>query len=242
MDIFLDKKEYDRDVFSQLENTLAFIKNHINIKSEIKRLQRKDIFEIPLEALREVIVNAVVHRDYINMGRDIKVGVYDDIVNVVSPGGYPSSITQENILDGRSEIRNRTIAKVFKELNYIEQWGTGIRRIKTSCLNSGLKEPIIKESGDFVDVEIFREMPKSAGKVPESAEKKLFINIQEEEVIDYIKKNNKITSKDTEKILNVKERRARKILSTMAEKNIIRTVGKSRARYYILSEEKINKG
>jgi ATP-dependent DNA helicase RecG len=63
------------------------------------------------------------------MGRDIKVGVYDDIVNIVSPGGFPSTITEENILDGRSEIRNRIIARMFKELNYIEQWGTGIKRI-----------------------------------------------------------------------------------------------------------------
>lgn len=160
MDIFLDKKEYSGDLFSQLDETITFIKNHINLLSEIKELQRMDTYEIPIEAIREAIINAFVRRDYINMGRDIKVGIYDDLVNIVSPGCFPSTITQENILDGRSETRNRVVARVFKELNYIEQWGTGIRRIKTSCMNFGLKEPIINEKGDFVDVEIFRKVPE----------------------------------------------------------------------------------
>ena len=81
---------------------------------------------------RESLVYAVVHSVYSNDGRDIKIGIYDDIINIVSPGGFPSTITQEDILEGRSEIRNKVIARVFKELNYIEQWGSGIRRIKSS--------------------------------------------------------------------------------------------------------------
>ena len=64
----------------------------------------------------------------------------------------------EIILNGRSEIRNRVLANVFKELNLIEQWGSGIKRIKNSCLKLRLKEPMIQEKGDFVDVEIFREV------------------------------------------------------------------------------------
>ena len=97
--------------------------------------------------LEESLVNAVVHRDYSNDGRDIKIGIYDDIINIVSHGGFPSTITQEDILEGRSEIRNKVIARVFKELNYIEQWGSGIRRIKSSCKARGLKEPEIVEKG-----------------------------------------------------------------------------------------------
>ena len=121
-------------------------------------MQRVDTYEIPIEAFREAILNSFIHRDYTNLGRDIKVGIYDDILNIVSPGGFPNSITELDILNGRSETRNRIVAKIFKELNYIEQWGTGIKRIKSSCIKHGLKEPIIKESGDFVDVEIFRDI------------------------------------------------------------------------------------
>ena len=75
MDVFLDRKEYDSDVFTQLENAENFIKNHIKLSSEIKGLQREDQYELPIEAIRESLVNAVVHRDYSNNGRDVKVGI-----------------------------------------------------------------------------------------------------------------------------------------------------------------------
>jgi predicted HTH transcriptional regulator len=80
------------------------------------------------------LINALIHRDYINQGRDIKVGIYDDIVNIVSCGSYPNTINQTDIENGRSEARNRVIANIFKELGLIEQWGSGIARIKSSCL------------------------------------------------------------------------------------------------------------
>ncbi len=157
MDVFLDKKEYSGDLFTQLENAENFIKNHIHLRGEINGLQRIDTYEIPIVAIREALVNAVVHRDYSNKGRDIKVGVYDDIVNIVSPGGLPHAITEQNLTQGRSEIRNRAIAGVLKALNYIEQWGTGIKRIKSSCIQHDLQEPDIKETGDFVDVALYRQ-------------------------------------------------------------------------------------
>ena len=157
MDVFLDKKEYTGDLFTQLENAENFIKNHIHLLGEINGLQRTDTYEIPIVAIREALVNAVVHRDYSNRGRDIKLGVYDDIVNIVSPGRLPHAITEQNLTQGRSEIRNRALAGVLKTLNYIEQWGTGIKRIKSSCIQHGLQEPEIKETGDFVDVVLYRK-------------------------------------------------------------------------------------
>ena len=161
MRVFLDRKEYDGDLFTQLEQMEGFVKNHISLRGEIKGLQRTDTYEIPEEALREALINALIHRDYTNQGRDIKVGVYDDIVNVVSPGGFPSSLTSEALQEGRSEIRNRVVARIFKELGYIEQWGSGIQRIKTACTAIGLTEPRIREKGDFVDVEFYRPVAEA---------------------------------------------------------------------------------
>lgn len=156
MSVFTDKKEYGGDIFSMLENTQSFVLNHINLKGEIKGLYRTDTYEIPVPALREALINAIVHRDYVNQGRDIKVGIYDDIVNIVSPGGLPHSITMEDVFNGRSEARNRVVARVFKELGLIEQWGSGINRIMTACQEYGLPIPKIAEQNDFFDVEIIR--------------------------------------------------------------------------------------
>lgn len=84
------------------------------------------------------------------------MGVYDDVVNVVSPGSLPFNITIEDIFSGRSEARNRVVAHVFKELGLIEQWGSGISRIINACKDQGLEAPKIEEKNDFFDVEIIR--------------------------------------------------------------------------------------
>ncbi|MFO7523822.1 MAG: helix-turn-helix domain-containing protein [Ignavibacteriaceae bacterium] len=228
-DVFLDRKEYEGDLFTQLENAENFIKNYIKLSSEIKGLQREDQYEIPLEAIRESLVNAVVHRDYSNDGRDIKIGIYDNIVNVVSPGGFPSTITQEDILEGRSEIRNKVIARVFKELNYIEQWGSGIRRIKSSCKARGLKEPEITEKNDFVDVRLYREYTTQK----EHKEELLISNEYEESILKYLKSNqNKITTKEAQAVLGLAERRSREILKEMIDKGIVERVGETTNTHY----------
>ncbi len=252
MTTFLDRKEYSEDIFSNIDNSLRFILNHINLKGEIKGLYRTDTYEIPVEALREALINAFIHRDYINEGRDVKVGVYDDIVNIVSPGGFPSSITQEDIENGRSEARNKIIANLFKELGLIEFWGTGIKRIKESCKKHGLKEPVIKETGDFVDVEIYRnynadncvnqnssiKVADSSIKVADSSIKIPHDNLteQEVEIIRFLSENNKIESDDVENLFGVKSARARRILKNMVDNNILVRLGKGRATHYKLKE------
>lgn len=231
MDIFLDRKEYDGDLFTQIDHADNFIKNYISLSSKINGLQRIDEYEIPPEAIRESLVNAVIHRDYTNDGRDIKVGVYDDMLNVVSPGGFPSTITQADILEGRSEIRNKVIARVFKELNYIEQWGSGIRRIKSSCINKGLKEPQILEKGDFVDVSLFRSyiLPQV------NDEGEIFYSNHEKEIVKYLTGiENKISTKNASEILNLSDRAARTILTKMVEKRILERLGSGPQTHYKL--------
>ncbi len=227
MEVFLDRKEYSGDLFSQLENAENFIKNHINLSSEIKGLQREDRYEIPLEAIRESLINAIVHRDYVNEGRDIKIGVYDDVVNIVSPGGFPGTITHEDVLEGRSEIRNKVVARVFKELGYIEQWGSGIRRTISSCQARGLKTPEITEKNDFVDVCLYRTLATPTVEY--------FSKAHEDKVLGYMKLHDRnITSKEAGTILNLGDRQSRKILNQLANQGEIERVGKTNRAFYQL--------
>jgi ATP-dependent DNA helicase RecG len=230
MSVFLDRKEYSSDLLGQLEQAEAFIKNHIHLRGEVNGLQRTDTFELPESALREALVNAIVHRDYTNQGRDIKVGVYDDIVNIVSPGGFPSTLTIETLLDGRSEIRNRVVARVLKELGYIEQWGSGIQRIRSACLAMELVEPLIREKGDFVDVEFYRPETTSAGYrriLPDT------LTPQESDILSHIDQHGSITASEVEKILGVKERRSREVLKEMTEKGWLEKRGSARSTSYV---------
>ena len=258
MDIFIDKKEFDGNLFQQLRETEFFIQNHIHLKGEIKGLQRTDIYEIPMTAIREALLNAIVHRDYTNQGRDIKVSIFDHLIHIVSPGGFPSTLTEFDILNGRSEIRNKVIARVFKSLNYIEQWGTGIQRIQTSCISQGLKKPTIREKGDFVEVTLFRQHNNNVGKVSERYRNDNVSNLNmgynykikelaghygsigkvsesEMVIIDWLKVNKSIVSKKVGRLLNLKEARARQILKQMIEKQLIVRQGNGKNTAYTLT-------
>jgi ATP-dependent DNA helicase RecG len=141
-------------LFSQIEQTEIFIKNHLSLRAEIRGLKRYDYLEIPENAIREALVNAYVHRDYSNFGRNIKVAVYDDLVNIVSRW-ITNGLTEADLLQGRSEIRNRVLARVFRELGYIEHWGSGLQRIKQMCEAEKLATPEFLET-DFFDVKLYR--------------------------------------------------------------------------------------
>jgi len=244
---FLDKAEYNGDIFNQLDNTIEFVKKHINFGGKIEGLQRKYRYEIPLVAIREAVVNALVHRDYQNSGRDIKVGIYDDILNIVSPGSLPMSTTEEDLFNGRSEIRNKVIARVLKALNYIERWGSGIKRIFASCHEYELKEPKIKETGDSVDVELFRLKEPGGEKVVDtefmgfdSIENFNFLT-REKIILKYLNGHDRITSNDVLGIIDVKIRRARDILSEMEDKKILIKRGKTRNTHYIINSDYFSK-
>lgn len=259
MSVFLDRKEYAGDLFTQLEQVEAFVKNHISLRGEIKGLQRTDTYEIPEAALREALVNAVIHRDYTNQGRDIKVGVYDDIVNVVSPGGFPNTLTAEALLEGRSEIRNRVIARVFKELGYIEQWGSGIQRIKSACIAQGLAEPRIREKGDFVDVEFYRptagvgKTAETGGSTPENARKIAGapdyarlrpitpdpdkLPVEEARILLYLLDHGQISRKDAMSLLGLGETKVKALFVALAGREIIARRGQGRGTCYVLAQK-----
>lgn len=254
MAVFLDKKEYTGDLFTQLEHTELFIKNHLHLKAEILGLQRTETYEIPIPAIREALVNAIVHRDYSNFGRDIKVGIYDDILNIVSPGGLPNGVTIDEVLLGRSEIRNKVVARVFKELGYIEQWGSGLSRMNELCREANIQEPKTKESGDFFDIEFVRpQMVKTEEKVSDTDDSgdtstdydRLRpivsdydqLQIEEKKILNYILDNEKITKKEALNLTGYGETKTKEILSTLVEKNLIARDGQGRSTYYKLVED-----
>jgi len=153
-EIFIDKKEFDDDLFSNLENAVKFLQNHLNLNAEVKGLQLQEELEIPLLALKEALINAIIHRDYLR-NSDIKVAVYDDIVEIISPGGFPNGLTIDEVMSGRSEIRNKVLASLFRELKFVETWGSGITKIKNLCEEKNIKFEI-NESGNFVSIVFYR--------------------------------------------------------------------------------------
>lgn len=102
---------------------------------------------MPLVANREAIVNAVVHADYAQFGSPIRSAILDDRIEIENPGLLLVGLTIEDILQGVSKLRNRVIGRVFRELHLIEQWGSGIQRMTSACVEAGLAAPVFEEIG-----------------------------------------------------------------------------------------------
>lgn len=146
IDIF-DHIDIDVPLPRAVDEVMLFLKKHAYRGADLSEIRRKDVWSIPLSILREVIINALVHADYSQRGAPVRVVFLDDRIEIENPGILLPGLTVEDMKQGTSRIRNNVIARVFRELGLIEQWGTGVRRIFQEAKEQGLAEPQIVEIG-----------------------------------------------------------------------------------------------
>ena len=146
-DIFIDQKEFNGPIQDQVEEAYQFVLRHINMGACIDGLYRSDVYELPITAIREMIANAVLHRSYIDKSC-IQVSIFDDRIEVLSPGMLYGGLDIETAKRGKSTCRNEAIAEAFHYMKIVEAWGTGIPRIIGRCREYGLQEPLFEELGD----------------------------------------------------------------------------------------------
>jgi ATP-dependent DNA helicase RecG len=128
-DTKIDDKTISEQIAQQPAEALKFIQRHVDQGSRIEGVYTKGRWEYPMDAIREALRNAVVHRDYSLTGRDIKVAIYDDMIEITSPGMLPPSIDFKEMEARQSDIRNKVIAPIFKHMGIIDQWGNGLKII-----------------------------------------------------------------------------------------------------------------
>ena len=156
--VFLDKREFTGPVYMQIEEAVDFVLRNIRLGATISGLVRKEQYELPPEAIREMIINAHCHRNLLEESC-IQVAVYDDRLEVTSPGGLYNGLTYEEVMNGRSKIRNKGLANVFSQMGFVEAWGSGIKRILNAAKEYDLPEPKIQEFDNMFRVELFRKTP-----------------------------------------------------------------------------------
>jgi ATP-dependent DNA helicase len=128
-DLVIDKKSITAQIGVQAEEAYNFTLRQINESAWVEGVYTISRWEYPVKALREILRNAVVHRQYSLTGKDIKVAIYDDMVEITSPGLLPPSIDYAAMGNRQSDARNRVIAPVFKRLGIIDQWGNGLKLV-----------------------------------------------------------------------------------------------------------------
>ena len=153
--VFLDKREFIGPIYTQIESAVDFVLRNIRLGATIDGLVRKEKYELPPEAIREMIINAHCHRNLLDESC-IQVAIYDNRLEVTSPGGLYNGLTYEEVMNGHSKIRNRAIANIFSQMGLVEAWGSGIKRILNAAKEYGLPEPKFQEFDNMFRVELFR--------------------------------------------------------------------------------------
>jgi len=156
----LDRRDFNEDLISNIDRAMIFLKQYIPVRYEMTGApRRKEIPEIPYDALREAVINAVAHRDYFEKGANVMVEMFDDRIEITNPGGLVKGLRPEDF-GKKSVLRNPNIAALLHRIRYIEKMGTGIAKIRKLMKGAKLSPPKF-DFGTFFTVTFKRPVAKT---------------------------------------------------------------------------------
>jgi ATP-dependent DNA helicase RecG len=213
-----DSRRIDGRLVELVDRTMEYLDRALDSARVISgRSTAHDIVRpVPIVALREAVVNAVVHADYRQQGGPIRIAVYGDRIEIESPGLLLPGLTVDDLFDGVSRLRNRMIGRVFAERGYIEQWGSGVRRMTTLCAEAGLPRPSIEERPGRVRVTFRMD---NTGEVQ--------LKPREHQALAAIDSTYGTSANELATRLGVTDRTARTLLAAMLSKGVVLVVGSS---------------
>lgn len=219
--IFKDRIEFTGSLFKQLYDAFEFIGKHNRNRAEIHGLKRVDNYDYPQIAIREALLNALVHRDY-SFSSSTLISIFDNRIEIVTVGGLLRGITKDDMLLGVSILRNKNLANVFYRLKLIEAYGTGILKIMESYDEYTNLEPSIKTSDNAFKITLFNTNEITERKVIND---NVLLKKEEHEIIAFIEKRENIVRKDVEELLGISKTMANKYLKGLLDKNLITKIG-----------------
>ena len=222
------------DILTQVDEVMSFVKKHINkeliiIDKQVENIQR---WQYPLEGIRELVLNMIIHRDYTSSSDSI-VKVFNDHILFFNPGGLPDSITIEQLLTNNyvSTPRNRQIAKIVKEMGWIEKYGTGIKRVRNMFVEYGLKQPLFESiSGGFAAT-VFAKNNNVADNVVDNV-----VDKRHKKILSLLKENNKLSAQELSVHLKVSSRTIQRDLDKLKVNGKIERVGSEKNGHWKIIE------
>jgi len=230
----LDRKDFNADLVSSVDNAMLFLKQHIPVRYEFDGSPKRiEIPQIPFEALREAVINAVCHRNYFEKGANIMIAIFDDRVEISSPGGLIKGINKKNF-GKKSILRNANIANLFHRMGYIEKMGTGIIRMQRLMKEADL-EPIQFGFDSFVTA-IFERKPVE-NNVPDSGTLNGTLTLQLSSLLENIEKNPGIQANTIADNLNRPIDTIKKQIRALTQKELIERRGSRKTGGYFLKDK-----
>ncbi|MBU4501378.1 MAG: hypothetical protein KKA79_02205, partial [Nanoarchaeota archaeon] len=228
----LDYKEFDGNIFSQIDKAVKYIINNTAVMSRLipGRVEREDIPEYPLFSIREIITNAITHRDYRQESKVI-IKIFSNRIEVYNPGGLLAGITPKNIVN-KQYSRNPVLARVLNKVRYIEELGEGWDKIIEEHKKHHLrpKIPSIKDVGKAVIVNMFSVKDKFV----ETKIEQYDLNERQRFVLDYLKSKIFIRSIDIQKEFDVTRDTANRDINGLIKLTLIRREGIGKSTRYKL--------
>ncbi len=226
---FIDMKDYNGNLFDNLENSMLFLKNHLKISAKISGLLREEKWEIPLDALRESMLNALIHRDYCQ-NSFVYIKFYDEKIVIANPGKLPRELSISDLYrEHESRLRNPIIANVFYMAGFIDAWGRGILDILELMDKENLDRPDFEESGNSFRIIFNRHItPQAEPDVGKNVGKNVGREERKKVILDRIKKNIRFTYVSLAEELNVSEKTIERDIKKLKEEGKIRFVGSKR--------------
>ena len=222
---FKDNKEFGGSIFAQLEDTFDYLMLCNRTKASFKGLERIEKQDYPEEALREALLNAVVHRDYSYSG-SIIINVNDERIEFISIGG----LSTDDIRIGISQPRNKNLAEMFHRLRLIESYGTGIRRIYKLYENCPV-QPVIEATTNAFKM-VLPNMNAMTAAAPNQASP---VTAQMQKVLDYTSAHGHITDEEVQSLLGIKKTRAFELMKQMRNMGLVQRVGRGAEKKYLLN-------
>ena len=238
--IFITRKEFGGAIYEQIEDAYNFVLQHIDLGSRIEGIARQDYYELPVKTIREMISSAACHRSYLTPEK-IQVELFDDRLEVTSPGMLDSEITVEKMKSGLLKIRNRGIAAAFSYMNIVEAWGSGIPKMFREAKEYGLSEPELIDMGSNFRINLYRKEaafdqngvidPKERATNDTKVEPN---NTNESMILHILQTDPQVTQKDIGKLLGVSLATVKRLMNSLQKDGKLQRRGSNRSGSWIV--------
>lgn len=232
----LDEKATDGNLFVQLEQTMQAIRGYVFVRYDIPKsaagrspledLQRHEVWEFPYDAVREAVLNALIHRNYTSVGR-VQIRVYNDRLVISNPGGLPEDLTVADLLKEHNSFpRNPAVAQTVYYTRLIEKWGTGTLRMRNACRAEGAPDPQFEARPSEFIVTLRKSQQSSETSPPMMSE--------EVRILEWANGRASFTISECIESLDLTRRRVRYLIQRLVQKGMLKTQGENRQRRYHL--------
>lgn len=223
--VIVDHDLLEGTIDTEIEGAVQFLRKHMFVSGKIEQLKREDRFSYPMAAIREVLTNAVIHRDYSRAANEaIMCRLFDNRLEVESPGLLPLGVRVENLGDVQN-TRNPLIGRLMFEMGYFDEWGQGIKRMIEACRENGNPIPYFEEKDSTFKVTIYARNDK------------IRLNIEDRRglLLNYLKNREQVQSHEYQNFTSMSSAQAAKDFKMFVKEGIIKRIGKGRSVKYVLA-------